>query len=256
MMLKQSLLLRKVNINNQPTHNINVMSGKLKGATQMVNVREDLTGNQYGMFKVIEQTEDHVTKSGQHQVMWLCQCLECGNKKSIRGTALKTNKTMICDCKKKKKKSVRKMTEQEKQEWNELYEYVKELLQYDSNQKLSNAMVLRLKGLSTGKFYENRRTQDMSDYTYKTILFTFKSCYMEINRGLANKTFNNEMHKFNYIMKIVEPNINNVYMRMQQAERIEEQHEYTDFSIINHDDTAEYQRKTTDYIPKWAEEIW
>lgn len=50
-------------------------------------------------------------------------------------------------------KNVRKrMTKQEKQDWDALYDFVKEkVLIYDKNQSLSRTMVLRLKGLLSNK---------------------------------------------------------------------------------------------------------
>lgn len=54
----------------------------------------------------------------------------------------------------------KKMSEKELQDWNELYQYVKSILGYDENQALSKNMVLRLKGLTTGKFIENKNIQD------------------------------------------------------------------------------------------------
>ena len=51
-----------------------------------------------------------------------------------------------------------KMTENEKKAWDDLYEYVKyNILKYDDNQALSSYMVLRLKGLLSGKFIENSK---------------------------------------------------------------------------------------------------
>ena len=52
------------------------------------------------------------------------------------------------------------MTEEEKNAWDILYHYVKDLLGYDENQALSTAMVLRLKGLMTNKFIENNNIKN------------------------------------------------------------------------------------------------
>ena len=94
---------------------------------------------------------------------------------------------------------------------------------YDENQSLSSAMVLRLKGLLTNKFMENNNIKDTANYSYETILNTFKYCHPDIQRALRTCTFKNEQHKFLYITKIVENNINNVYMRMKNAERAKEE---------------------------------
>ena len=68
----------------------------------------------------------------------------------------------------------KKMTEKEKQDWEALYYHVKNLMGYDENQALSNTMVLRLKGLLTNKFMENNNIQSTANYSYETILNTFK----------------------------------------------------------------------------------
>lgn len=117
----------------------------------------------------------------------------------------------------------KKMTEKEKQDWESLYYYVKNLLGYDENQALSSTMVLRLKGLLTNKFIENNNIENTANYSYETILNTFKFCSPDIYRALRTNNFKDEQHKFNYILKIVEKNINTVYMKMKNVEKAKEE---------------------------------
>lgn len=124
----------------------------------------------------------------------------------------------------------KKMTEKEKQDWESLYYYVKNLMGYDENQSLSNAMVLRLKGLLTNKFMENKNINSTANYSYETILNAFKFCYPDIQRVLGTMSFVDEMHKFNVVLKIVERNINTVYIRMKNAKKAKEEIESTDMS--------------------------
>ena len=124
----------------------------------------------------------------------------------------------------------KKMTEEEKASWEQLYYYVKNLLGYDENQALSSQMVLRLKGLLTGKFIENKNIQDNAGYSYDIILATFKYCKPDIDKALRTNRFQNEQHKFLYITKIVENNINDVYLRMKNAEKAKEEVETSDMS--------------------------
>ena len=64
----------------------------------MIKVREDLTGNKYGLLTVLGQTEDYVTKNGNRRyARWLCEC-ECGNIKSILGISLKSGNAKSCGC--------------------------------------------------------------------------------------------------------------------------------------------------------------
>lgn len=117
----------------------------------------------------------------------------------------------------------KKMTEEEKKSWENLYYYVKDLLGYDENQALSSTMVLRLKGLLTNKFMENNNIESTANYSYEVILATFKYCSQSIQNALRTNNFQNEQHKFLYITKIVENNINNVYIKMREAEKAKEE---------------------------------
>lgn len=126
------------------------------------------------------------------------------------------------------------MTEKEKQDWESLYYYVKNLLNYDENQSLSNAMVLRLKGLLTNKFMENGNIESTANYSYETVLNTFKYSSLDIQKALRTNNFKDEQHKFNYILKIVEKNINTVYMKMKNAEKAKEEAKNTMVEIPTH----------------------
>lgn len=149
----------------------------------------------------------------------------------------------------------KKMTEKEKQDWEALYFYVKNLLGYDENQALSNTMVLRLKGLLTNKFIENNNIQDGANYSYEVILNTFKFCSPTINKSLRTNSWTNEMHRFNYILKIVESNINNVYLRMKNAKKAKEEAKNSTIDTANHIG-AEYQRKTKEVNNKLLSDLW
>lgn len=123
-------------------------------------------------------------------------------------------------------KQSKKMSEQEIEQWNNLYEYVRQnIMKYDKNQSLSHTTVLRLKGLATNKFIETRNVDDTANYSYEVILNTFKFCCLKIKKVLENKSFEDESHKINYILKIVEPNINTVYQRMKDSEIAKQEQE-------------------------------
>lgn len=128
----------------------------------------------------------------------------------------------------------KKMTEKEKQDWETLYFYVKNLLGYDENQALSSTMVLRLKGLLTNKFMENGNIKDGANYSYEVILNTFKFCSPDIQKALRTNSFKDEQHKFNYVLKIVEKNINTVYMKMKNIEKAKEEAKNTTVEIPVH----------------------
>ncbi len=147
----------------------------------------------------------------------------------------------------------KKMTEKEKQDWENLYYYVKDLMGYDENQALSSTMVLRLKGLLTNKFIENNNIQDGANYSYEVILNAFKFSSIDIQKALRTNRFADEMHKFNYILKIVEKNINTVYMKMKNAQKAREEAKNTTVELPTHIG-AEFkpkEKKTNKFSDLW-----
>lgn len=154
------------------------------------------------------------------------------------------------------KQSKKTMSAQDKADWDELYNYVRyKVLGYDHNQSLSRTMVLRLKGLLSNKFIENNNIEDTANYSYSIVLTTFKFCSLDIQRGLRSNSFKDENHKFNYIIKIVEGNLNTVYLRMKKAEQSKSQTENMDMSVATHSG-ADYQRKTKITSNSKLDELW
>ena len=140
-----------------------------------------------------------------------------------------------------KKTTTRRMSKKEQAEFDELYEYVRvNILGYDKSQSLSNNMVLRLRGLRYNKFMDNKNIKDTADYSFETILNTFKYCYLDIQRALRTVNFKDENHKFNYVLKIVEDNLNEVYVRTKNAQKAEEKTKGVDMSVTTYEG-AEYQ---------------
>lgn len=128
----------------------------------------------------------------------------------------------------------KKMTKQELQDWESLYYYVKKnVMNYDENQALPSSVVLRLKGLSTNKYMENNNIKSTANYSYKTILNTFRYCSPEIQKALRTCNWASENHKLNYILKIVEPKINDVYMKEKRIEKTEKETEAIDISQVS-----------------------
>lgn len=148
----------------------------------------------------------------------------------------------------------KRMSKEESQNWEELYYYVKKLMGYDDNQSLSRDMVLRLKGLSAGKFMANNNVKDNANYSYKIILLTFKYCHSSIQRALSSVSFVDENHKFNYVIKIVESNLNTVYMRMKNAQENKEKTESIPMNVATHSG-ADYKRKTKD-VSSRLKDLW
>lgn len=59
---------------------------------------EDLTGRTFGYLTVLKRGEDHVSKSGQKKVQWICECKLCGKEKTVAAQDLKTGRTVSCGC--------------------------------------------------------------------------------------------------------------------------------------------------------------
>ena len=147
----------------------------------------------------------------------------------------------------------KKMTTEQKIAWESLYFYVTNLLGYDENQALSRTMVLRLKGLATNKFIENNNIQDSANYSYEVILNTFKFCRFDIEKALRTNRFANESHKFNYLLKIVEQNINTVYMKMKNLEKAKEEAKNTIIETPTHSGAKfkPKEKKTDKFSDLW-----
>ena len=157
---------------------------------------------------------------------------------------------------KKEKPAPVKMTPLEKEQWDNLYKYVKkEILQYDDNQKIPTNLVLRMKGLKVGKLIENKYISNKAEYSYDIILNTFKICKVKILHAVYGKTFKDEMSKFMYICAIVEKEINDVYTRMQNAQKSKEKTESINTDNIQHEG-AEYKPVSNGEVNERLKNIW
>ena len=149
----------------------------------------------------------------------------------------------------------KKMTPEEIQEWNDLYEYVRiNVMGYDRNQALPRNAAIRLKGLASGRFYANNNIKENGQYSYRIVLMTFKYCNMDIQKAFSSKEFKDEKHRFNYACAVVENNLNTVYKKMESQKRYDDDLRKQDFSNIGRKG-AEYQRRTEE-PPPGCEDLW
>lgn len=136
----------------------------------------------------------------------------------------------------------------EYQKWCELYEYVKkDILGLEPKMILSSHIRNRLQGLRTGKIRvaRNEKIED-NGYPYPIILMTFKLKKNDIIRGINGKSFNNENHKFDYIMAIISNSINDVYTRYLNKERQNKNLETLEIKIDNNEITYKPQNKISE----------
>ena len=114
----------------------------------------------------------------------------------------------------KQKELEKEIRDKENKEWDDLYQYVKkEILGYEECQNLSPFQIRILKQLRNGEYVVRNKQMVNRGYSYKVILFTFKFKKRDILAAIQGKTFNDEKHKFNYIMVIVNNSINDIYKR-------------------------------------------
>ena len=150
-----------------------------------------------------------------------------------------------------------KMTDEEKNSWLELCEYVKlQILGYSKEMKFPKDLALRLKGLSEGQFIANKNIPIQAKYDFKTILITCKICRPKIVKYINdNQTkIKDEKHKINLVMMFIEKEINDVYIRLQQVKTSEIK--VQDIDMKNQvNQGAEYQPKTKKEDKK-LQDLW
>ena len=125
----------------------------------------------------------------------------------------------------------KKMSAEEKEQFNELYSYVHDVIMgYDEKTALDRYFVLRLKGLKEGKFIANNKTKLYGEYTFQEILATFMYCKNEIVKGLTFNDFKDTQHKINYIMFLVELQLNMIRERIRNKAKEEKQIEQVEIA--------------------------
>lgn len=149
-----------------------------------------------------------------------------------------------------------RMSKQEKLEWDELYEYIKySILDYPKEKNLPKNLVLRLKGLRNGKFMANNNIKNQGDYSFNIIILAFKINKLHIIKALSDKSkFKNESHMINYIMTIVENNINDVFDLIKNKENVEKMVDKVE--INDNSDKGVYIIKTKENKNKRLKDLW
>ena len=137
----------------------------------------------------------------------------------------------------------KKMSEEEKRDWNELCEYVKkEILKYGDDTKFPRFLALRLKGLANGQYIVNNNQKLQGKYTFYEIKITFMYCKQDILYGFSKNVFEDEKHKISYMMKIVESSLNTIRERLRSKQRQEER--IASIEVNTEEEIAEYKKKS------------
>ncbi len=148
--------------------------------------------------------------------------------------------------------NLRAVKEKDNQDWLDLCEYVKhEILEYDDNMMFPKYLALKLQGIKKGQHIANNNIQEQAHYDDRTLLYTFKLCKKKIVTYLHqnDKKIKDENHKINLIIKMIEPEINDVYLRLQEAERVKSRVENTSFDNQS-SNGAKYVTKTKEVNDK------
>jgi hypothetical protein len=168
------------------------------------------------------------------------------------------------DCVAKNKDEVRKQSEEENRQRDELNDYlIKEIFRYGDDKALPRFLWVRINALRTGQTYQRTGMKNQHIYYgFDTILLTFKFCKLDIIRCLDTMQFNNEAHKINTIMKIIDYNINTVVDMLKNAKRVDEKIENRDMSLFQNLEIDEKEslvesneNRDTEIDSKW-EGLW
>jgi len=151
----------------------------------------------------------------------------------------------------------KKEQEKELKEWDSLYQYVKyDVLNYDDDMNVPKFMILRLKGLRNGTFVANKDQKANKHYSFDVILMTFKACRQDILKYTTQNTFKDEKHKVNYIMVIIESNINDIALRLKRAQANKIRTEKIKVENTNSDESAQYKTKTEQTSSDILDNLW
>lgn len=153
----------------------------------------------------------------------LVTCRECGKKvRSIESDTCSTRRwgiNMYFCCKEHKELWVERADKElaELGEWDDLYMFVKfEVLKYKEEQNLPRYLITRLKDMRNGVVSQLSggrliKTKHKEGYPFPVILATFKAKFDTIDYWFTTKSFKNEKQQINYMMAIIESNINDNY---------------------------------------------
>lgn len=150
----------------------------------------------------------------------------------------------------------RRMTPEEKIQWNELKSFVeKEIFGYDENQKLQKGAMLRLRGLLRGQVVANNAQEVNGVYTCEVVLTTFKIQRRKILNAVQNKDFESEENKMAYVCAIVRNRLNDVSSRLQRAKEATEKVENIQLSIDKKKSQKGYRTRPMKNREKY-EDLW
>lgn len=150
------------------------------------------------------------------------------------------------------------MTEQEKEEFKSLCDYVfTEILNYNKDEnRFPRHLALRLKGMQYGDYIYKKTSEEKTKiYTFKLIHSVFVYKKSTIKMYMDRTEFTNERHMINSIMVIIDNSINDVLNIIKSQINSKKKTEKENIIIKDSTSKANYKRKTA-RSDKRNEEIW
>ena len=143
--------------------------------------------------------------------------LVCSNGK-VKNYKRKLHARCSVDYAEKRKDRAGSMVETD--DWNDLYEYVRELM-YGKGIPMPDFMRQRLQGLRVGKFIAKATNTKLlgRGYSYKTIKVAFMFSKPTILNMLQSQHFTDESHRINSVMYVVNQNIAEIDRRIRNQEK-------------------------------------
>lgn len=176
----------------------------------------------------------------------------------------KTGKDKRIHLHNKCEKEYKELMEYKKNElkwFDEVYEYILELLNYTSEQKLPKFLITRLQDLRNGTIVKKgigRVVKSKNGYKYEVILDTFLKKGDSIRWAFKNKTFINEHNKINYMMAIIESEINDTYIEVSTLKQVENTKKQNNIieehNIVNLNNKVTYEIDRTKGISKFLDD--
>lgn len=151
------------------------------------------------------------------------KCKYCGEEiltkddKIVITEELKTGNIKRIRLHKKCEEEYKELMEYKKNElywFDQVYEQLKELLEYTSEQNLPKSLIIRIQDLRNGTIFKRgsgRVIKSKEGYKYEIIFDCLLASGDSFKWAIKNNTFNKEINKINYLMAIVEGNINDSY---------------------------------------------
>ena len=122
---------------------------------------EDLSGKEFGRWKVIRRVDDYITPSGNRFVQYECEC-SCKNRarKNVLANALKSGKSSSCGCiqREKAKETAHQNFSTHSDSKSRLYRIWAEMRKRCNNKKSSNYKNYGARGVSICKEWDDFET--------------------------------------------------------------------------------------------------